>query len=227
MCPMPVPSLEALFVEHVGPSMARHLALLRAVEGLPCQIGLKRGDVRFGDRWTFPVQLLGIEDPDGATWTWSWALPATKVAPPLTRTALELRAWGEDHGVDLFYVPRFGLAGMTGDQIAIVSCGLADAAAFLVAETELGTAFLLFPDLQGQIPTRHSAAFLAEILPEVLTTYTLPDHPAVVRSLLRFQGFRIEEDKGAWQARREDGSRITVSFDSQRRISKLQVQTAG
>lgn len=221
---MKSPSLEDLFVEHVGPSMAKHLALLRAVEGLPCNIGLKRGDARFGDRYTFPVQLLGIEDPDGAAWTWSWALPAAQVAPPLTRAALELKAWGEDRGVDLFFAPKFGLAGMTGDQIAIVSCGLAEAAAFLVAETELGTAFLLFPDLGGRIPTRHSGAFLAEVLPEVLTTYTIPDHRGAVRSLLRFEGYEIREAGDTWEARR-GGDLLTVSFDRQGRVSGLRVRS--
>ena len=223
---MPHPPLDALFLEHVGPSLAKHLALLHAVEGLPCHADLKRGDVRFGDRYTFPIQLLGIEDQKTKTWTWSWDLPAAIVAKPLTRAALDLKAWGEVQDLDLFFVPNFQLNNLSGDQIAILSCGLARSAAFLIMEISLGRAFFLLPDLAGQIPSRHAAAFLSEVLREMLTTYTLPDHRAAVRSLLRFEGYDLDETQAdSWHARRDDGSHITVAFDRQGRVSQLKVDT--
>lgn len=220
---MPHPPLDALFLEHVGPSLAKHLALLHAVEGLPCHADLKRGEVRFGDRYTFPIQLLGIENRKARTWTWSWDLPAGIVARPLTRAALDLKAWGEAHDLDLFFVPNFQLNNLSGDQIAILSCGLARSAAFLIMEIPLGTAFFLLPDLKNQIPTRHTAAFLSEVLREMLTAYTLPDHRAAVRSLLRFESYDLDESQaGTWHAHRADGSWITAGFDAEGRVAQLQ-----
>ena len=222
---MPHPPLDALFLEHVGPSLAKHLALLHAVEGLPCHADLKRGDVRFGERYTFPVQLLGIEDRKAQTWTWSWDLPAGIVAKPLTRAALDLKAWGEAHDLDLFFVPNFQLSNLSGDQIAILSCGLAQSAAFLIMEIPLGTAFFLLPDLKNQMTSRHTAAFLSEVLREMLTAYTLPDHRAAVRSLLLFESYDLDEtEAGTWRARRTaDRSQITVGFDAEGRVAQLQV----
>jgi len=223
---MPHPPLDTLFLEHVGPSLAKHLALLHAVEGLPCHADLRRGDVRFADRYTFPIQLLGIEDQKAKSWTWSWDLPATIVARPLTRAALELKAWGEAQDLDLFFVPNFQLNNLSGDQIAILSCGLARSAAFLIMEIPLGTAFFLLPDLKGQIPARHTAAFLSEVFREMLTAYTLPDHRAAARSLLRFEGYDLDETQpDTWHARRADGNRITVDFDAQGRVAQLQVHS--
>jgi uncharacterized protein DUF6882 len=223
---MPHPPLDALFLAHVGPALAKHLALLHAVEGLPCHADLKRGDVRFGDRYTFPIQLLGVETQQTQTWTWSWDLPATIVARPLTRAARDLKAWGEAQDLDLFFVPNFQLSNLSGDQIAILSCGLSQSAAFLIMETSLGRTFFLLPDLVGQIPSRHAAAFLPTVFREMLSTYSLPDYRAATRSLLHFEGFELDESHAdTWHARRADGSHVTVGFDPQGRVAQLNVET--
>ena len=214
-------SLDALFLEHVGLSMAKHLALLRAIEGLPCHVDLRAGEVRFNSRFTFEAQLLGIEDQQARIWTWSWALPKATVAPELTRSAMALKTWGEEHGLDAFVVPSFKTESLRGDEIAILGCGLAQSDTFLVADTSLGSAYLLIPDVQGQLPTRHSAAFLATVIPKVFSIYSLQDHRTVVRSLLRYEGFELEEqDPSAWKAHRGSSS-VTVTFDAQGRVAQF------
>ena len=214
------PALLDLFVEHVGPSTARHMALLRAVEGLPCHLDLKNGDVRFGSRHTFAGQLLGVETQDA--WTWSWAMPPSVVAPSMTESARTLKSWGEEHGHEPFFVPTFATDALNGDHLVILSCGITGSDSFVAADTELGTAYVLLPDVRGELPQRHPAELLAEVVPAVLSTYTLPDHARVVRSLLRFEEYEIDEtERSTWHARRRDGSRITVTFDRLGRVSAL------
>lgn len=212
-----------LFYDHVGPSMARHLALLQAVEGLPCHIDLKRGEVRFGDRFLFHAQLLGIEDLDAGTWRWSWALPRGVVAPAMTERARSLETWGKENGYEAFYAPSFKTDRIRGDELAILARGVTDSDTFLVAETELGMAYLLIPDVEGQVPLRISAALLAKVIPKVLTSYRLDDHRRVVSSLLRFAGYDVgpASAETLQASRPSDGSRVTVRFDRQGRVSGI------
>jgi hypothetical protein len=223
---MASPPLIELFHDHVGPSMARHLALLRAVEGLPCHVDLKRGEARFGDRFVFNVQLLGIEDLEAAVWTWSWALPEAVVAPALTRMSKSLQAWGKEHGYAAFTVPTFNIGPVNGDELAILARGMTRSDTFLVAKTTLGMAYLLIPNVGRQVPLRQSAASLAEVIPRAVRMYRLQDHRRMVRSLLAFEDYELDETRGTpWQASRNDGSRLTVAFDEQGRVSEVDAYT--
>jgi hypothetical protein len=218
------PSLDELFLAHVGPSLAKHLTLLAAVQGLPCDIDLGRGEARFGGRYTFAVQLLGTAGGERGTWTWGWNLPEADVPRPLVETALQLRAFGESRRLPLFTAPRPDMAPWNADQVAILCCGLTGSDGFLVADTDLmGATYFLIPDLAGQLPRRHAAAFLAQtVLPQLLETFEIAGHRQLLRALLVWEGFAIhQEDPRTWRASRPGGSRLTATFDPQGRITRL------
>lgn len=214
-----MPAIDHLFLEHLGASLAKQTTLLRAIEGLPCDINLTAGRVSFGKRYTFPVQLLGREDGDG-TWTWGWALP--DVPEPLLRAARDLEAYGRQQDLDIFYVPSFQGEAVGSDDLAVLACGISGSDSFFVANTKEGALFLLIPDLGGRIRRPATVLFLSEVIAEMLDTYTLRDPKPALRAYLRFEGYTIdEEEPGRWTARHPRGSSIQLTFDAQGRLAKL------
>jgi hypothetical protein len=214
-------TMNDLFLAHVGPSLAKHLALLQATEGLSSEIDLDEGVVTFGDRLRFEIQWLGSEDEESKSWTWGWAqrpaLPKTLVG-----TSLELKAYGRRERLDVFTRPRFTLDGLTGDTLAILACGLAASESFFIADTEAGTTFFLIPDLKGQIPRDTSPHFVAKVVTEMLDTYEIQEPREALRPYLIYEGYRIDEKTDReWVALHPEGHRLGLSFDSLGRLVRL------
>jgi hypothetical protein len=210
-----------LFLAHVGPSLAKHLALMQATADLPSEIDLDAGEVTFGDRLKFEVQWLGAEDEEAKSWTWGWAQrPALPKA--LVKAALELKAYGRREHLDVFTRPRFALEELTGDTVAILACGLTPGDSFFLADTDAGTTFFLIPDLKGQIPRDTSPLFVAKVVTEMLDTYEIQDPREALRPYLIYEGYRIDEKSDReWVAHRAEGHRLGLSFDSLGRLTSL------
>jgi hypothetical protein len=221
-----MPSFDDLFLQHVGPSLAKHLSFLRAVEGLPCDVDMVAGEASFGGRLSFPVQLLGFEAPSEGSWTWGWAVAEP---PPerLLRDSLWLRAYGERNDLDVFTVESFATEECDGDDVAVLACGLLRSQAFFVAESDDETAYFLVPDLRGQVPVERPAADVAEVIARMLDVYALPQPAAALRPYLAFEGYEIDEpEPRRWIARHPSGSRIALTFDRQGRLVKLKTSSA-
>jgi hypothetical protein len=199
-----MPDIDELFMEHLGPSLSKQRSLLQAVEGLPCDIDLDTGEATFGDRLTFPVQLLGFEEEESQTWIWSWALEEPLGPESLNEAALALKEYGEKHDLELFTVPSFGTEDLSGDEVAILSCGVSGAGSFFAAHTEEDeVTFFLIPDLRGQLPSEKPASFVAEVIEEMMDTY------------LRYEGYTLEEkSRRKWIASHPNGGRLALEFDN-------------
>lgn len=213
-----MPVIDDIFLQHLGPSLARQLALLQATEGLPCNVDLAAGRVSFGDRYTFPIQLLGREDETGA-WTWSWALENTPKA--LLRAAGDLKKYGKRHGLDILYVPSFHSEEIGGDELAVLSCGISGSDSFFVADTEDGLLFFLIPDLGGRIPRPATVLFLSDVIARMLDSYELQEPKPALRAYLLSEGYEIDEASRRWTARHPRGSRIELAFDARGRLAKI------
>jgi hypothetical protein len=214
-------SLDDLVLRHAGASMAKHRALLEAIEGLPCTVDLGRGEARFGDRYQFRVGLLGTEELQDGSWRWSWA-----ETPPLpvevTAAARELRAYGASHGLELFTEPELDVSEVTGDTIAILGCELTGSEAFFSVTEGNTVLHLVVPSLGGQLPAEHPPRFVAEVMAEILETYDLPDHGAVLSGLLTHEGYRVEkEDPHRWLARHPAGHEVSATFDDLGRLTEI------
>jgi hypothetical protein len=216
--------IDDLFLEHLGASLSKQMTLLRAVEGLPCDIDLDSGEAKFGDRYTFPIQILGFEqeeDDEADVWAWSWAFDEDSIPTDLTQAALAIKEFGEKHDLDILYVASYEIEDIGGDELGILGCGLTDAASFFVANTEEDVAYFLIPDLGGQIPDDRPAAFIAEVITEMLESYELEEPQPALRFYLRYEGYTLEEAPGRWTARHPGGGHLTLAFDDQGRLGKL------
>src|SRR5262249_5809565 len=158
------------------------------------EIDLETGEVAFGTRFRFSLQWLGVEDKEANTWTWGWAQrPA--LPDGLTGKARGLRDYGHRENLDIFTRPRIALGSMTGDSLAIVSCGLTGSASFFIVEDGAKATYFLVPDLHGQIPPGASSSFIAEVITEMLDTYELPQPAPALRAFLQYQGFTTDEKR--------------------------------
>jgi hypothetical protein len=219
-----MPVIDELFMEHLGASLSKQMTLLRATAGLRCEIDMEGGKAAFGDRYTFPVQLLGFEGRDG-TWTWGWALE--EIPEPLREAVRQLEAYGEEHDLDIFHVPSFKTDDLGGDELAILACGIMGSAAFFVADMVESVGYFLVPDLGGQLPADRPAAFVAEVIAEMLGTYELQKPAPALRDYLLYEGYDIDKSNPKqWTARHPNGSRITLAFDPRGRLKKLDAKAA-
>lgn len=54
---------------------------------------------------TAPAQIIGTFDGEAKTWLWAWANPS--LAQPLTKDALQVRAYGQAHGIERLIAPEW------------------------------------------------------------------------------------------------------------------------
>jgi len=216
--------LDDLFLAHLGPSLARHVALARATEGLPGLVDMEAGKVAFGNRYTFSVQYLGKQSQrDGVNlWRWSWAPQEEAVPKAVIRDTLELKKYGERHGLDIFYIPCFEAEKIGGDELAILACGLTKSDAFFIAGTEADSDFFLIPDLGDQLSLERPVHFVAEIVAAMLEGYEIQNHKGALRSYLTSESYEIDEQSSRrWAARNGRGEEITLDFDALDRLAAL------
>ena len=85
--------------------------------------------------WTFPdktatapVQVLGSFMPAKDSWCWSWANEA--IRPELCRDAETVRAWGEEHGLEVLTTPQFSADGELAGSLVALAVRLTEATGF-------------------------------------------------------------------------------------------------
>jgi len=137
------PALQALFERHVASSFDKQLFLARLIGDLRWEFDLDAGTITFGDRYTWPIQVLGIVSEATGTWLWAWAITATPVPPLVLKVAEAVRRLGASKGIPELIEAELPGGDATGTMLSMVASGVFRANAFYRASYPGAAAYLL------------------------------------------------------------------------------------
>src|SRR4051812_1203791 len=91
-----------LVTQHGAASWDKQESLAALIGESEWQLRLRTGQITFGGKHTFPVQVLGSEATQSRTWLWAWANTASGIAEPLLLAARQMRTFGAQNNVKEF-----------------------------------------------------------------------------------------------------------------------------
>ncbi|RZK91815.1 MAG: hypothetical protein EOO62_33970, partial [Hymenobacter sp.] len=111
------------------------------------------GTISFGPDLVFPLQALGTFSHVSETWRWAWVGADPNWPARLLSQAGQLRAYGEQHGIELLSVGEFDATAQDLHAIGAIASGLFGASGYYLANYGQGTLVLtLQSELIDQVP---------------------------------------------------------------------------
>jgi hypothetical protein len=211
-----------LLSEHIGAACARQLTFADFLGERNWSVDIGTGKVGFGDDLEYPIQLLGSESHISDTWLWSWANEHIDPAPETMAAGAQLRALGEQSGIEELAAPNFSLDAADGHTIAAVASGIYGRCCYYRGPYDGGALFFLVTNVPDSMFAPVSPERAITALTQVISIFDV-DHWQMARSFLTSQGFNLREDPQAIAASR-DGGTMTLSFDELGRLTGMDGQ---
>lgn len=212
--------LTQLITQHGAASWDKQMCLSDAIGDGDWQLSLSEGQITFGGRQSFPVQVLGSEGDAAGTWLWAWANTESNLPPTLVQAAEQMRAFGEQERVAEFVAPEINLEDADGHKLSAIACGVCGADAYYRGPYAGGAVFLLLtaPTLRrfaDDTPMR-----FIRIFTEFISAVSC-DHRSALAAYAAYKGFACQSVAGADTVRLPAGAEVRAEFDAQDRLAKL------
>lgn len=188
------PNLANLFHLHVATSLDRYTHLLEIAQGQPWKYQAETGRLVFGEGLSFQAQVLGYEAMDSQSWLWAWAQTGIPLPETQIKSACSLKSFGEKKDVPEFVSPQCPLSAVTGEQIAMVACGLFNAQAYFRGPYAGGAMLLLIQDTQFPTSQTSPTERVLSTFPRVVFSFEIHHKRAFMAYLNHYHLESFEEN---------------------------------
>lgn len=210
---------QRLLSRHIGSAFARQLAFAEIVGKLDWSVDLDQGTIGFGDRLSFPCQLLGSQSNGDGSWLWSWANEAAGFPAGVMQSAIQMKEFGAREGIAELFEPQFVSDVAYGETIALVATGMNSGTCYYRGPYRGGAAFLLVMNVPPVVTQPADSARILSVIPNVISQWEV-DHAEMIDSFLKQQGFHLERNGSELTATRGN-DQIRIGFDNLGRMAKL------
>jgi hypothetical protein len=212
-----------LFTTHVGASLGKQLALTDYLGERGWEVDIHSGTIDFGEKGTFPIQVLGSESEIDWTWLWAWANDelAGRVPDRTLDAARRVRDYGQQHDIPELVAAELDLDEVDGHTLALLCSALCDADAYYRVPYADGAGFFLIHDTPLR-PAPTPAARIKTIISETLALWPIEPRP-MIEAYLKQEGFTCARAKNRLRARAPDGRQVDVTLDSRGRLVEIAV----
>lgn len=210
-----------MFEVHAAYSLDKQLALAALLKNSKgWRFDMERGTITFGEKQSFPVQVLGTESEGDATWLWSWANLESGIPREFQAAAETMREFGKAHGVAELAQPELPLSKTGGDYLSLIACGICKADAFYRGPYAGGAVFLLLQLPENLKPARDSAQRVATVFTELISRYAV-NHRNAFLNYLHFKGYRADSGGCEIVGVSLSGEQVGATFDKLGRLIKI------
>ncbi len=174
---------------------------------------LDEGILKINNDLALPFQALGTQSDNTLTWLWAWSEEHAEVRPEQIRTALMLKEWGVENGVEAFCRPEVDIVQADGMMISLIAAEVCKASCYYRDAYEGGAAFVLLSGaaIDRQPPFELSGFMRA--FNDLVSRYDL-NHRNTVLSYFRTKGLPCVENAAMITGKLESGEELRMEFDS-------------
>ena len=213
-------SLMQLLTQHGAASWDKQACLADCIGDGDWQLSLSAGQITFGGRQSYPVQVLGSEADADGTWLWAWANTESNLPPNLVQAAAQMQAFGEQQRVAELVAPTLNLEDAAGHTLSMISCGVCGADAYYRGPYAGGAVFLLLeaPALRryaDDTPTRFIRVFT-----EFISAFAC-DHRPALAAYAAYKGYTLTAEPNADAITLPAGAVVRAEFDTLGRLAKI------
>jgi hypothetical protein len=185
---------------------------------------MNTGTISFGPELVFPIQVLGTFSHSSETWLWAWANVQSGLPPRLLSQAEQLRAYGEQHGIELLTASEFDATDLDLHTIGCIASGIFGASGYYLANYGHGTMVVTIKsELIDQV-SKNDFARISSSFPQVISTFELHHRPALIHYLTQ-KGYSVTETADTVSAAVDFGT-LTATFDQLGRLANIKGQSS-
>ncbi len=212
--------LKDLFERHAAASWDKQQALTALIGEHSWQLDTQNGVITVNKRPGFPAQVLGTESDVSNSWLWGWANKVSPLPEKLLASARELRAIGEKESIVELTQPQISRDNVDGHYLSLLASGLCNADCYYRGPYDNGAVFVLISAPAVRQKMDDSAAHLASIFSQVISTFEM-DHRSALRSYLQFKRYAVRETPTEMIGRSNRGGELKATFDEAGRVEDL------
>lgn len=194
-------------------------ALAEAIGTANWNVDMGKGEICFGDSLCFPIQVLGTISHAAQTWLWSWANTRSGLSPQVTKLALELKAYGEKHGIPLLSNDSFDFTSEELHLMGLIASGMSGASAYYIADYGQGAMLVTVNSEQIDRHRSNSHLKIMTVFPQVILQYEM-NHRQALEYYLSDKGYAVSHS-GDTLTGKKDSLLIKASFDDIGRLVSL------
>ncbi len=212
--------LTQLITQHGAASWDKQMCLADAIGDGDWQLSLSAGQITFGGRQSFPVQVLGSEADAAGTWLWAWANTESSLPPALLQAAAQMQVFGEQQRVAEFVAPALNLEDADGHKLSLIACGVCGADAYYRGPYAGGAVFLL---LSAPILRRYAddtPMRFIRIFTQFISAFAC-DHQPALAAYAAYKGFALQAGADADTITLPAGAEVRAEFDTLGRLANL------
>ncbi|MBF9221315.1 DUF6882 domain-containing protein [Hymenobacter ruricola] len=183
-------------------------------------VDMAAGTISFGPQLVFPIQVLGSFSHQSETWLWAWDNAQSDLPEPLLAQARQLRAYGEQHGIDLLTVNQFDATPNDLHAIGSIASGMFEASGYYLADYGQGILVVTVESEQIDQGAKHDFARVSTVFPQVIGVFEMRHRPAFIHYITQ-KGGTLSETADTVTATLGT-STLTAHFDELGRLAKLQ-----
>ena len=212
--------LQPLLEEHGAASWDKQMCLADLIGDGGWQLSVSQGQITFGGRQTFPVQILGSESEAAGTWLWSWANNGISPPEAALQGVNQLREFGDRNSVPQFVEPELSLDAANGHLLSMIASGLCRADAYYRGPYEGGAVFLLLNAPQVRQYSDDSPLRFIRIFNEFISAFAC-SHRAAFAAYARYKGYPTDTQGDAVITALPAGAQVRAVFDPLDRLIEM------
>ena len=214
---------QELLERYAALAFDKQLNLYAVIGDRSWSVDMDAGTIAFGPDIVFPLQVLGTFSHASETWRWAWANEQANLPPLLLAQALQLQAWGQQHGVDLLTVGGFDATQADLHLIGAVATGMLTASGYYLANYGAGTMLLTVSSAQIDQQAPPDLARIPHAFTQTISQFELRHRPAFIHYVTQ-KGWTATE--AADTVRATDGTATLVAgFDELGRLTSLKASS--
>ena len=213
-------NLKRYFERYALVSLEKQARLISFLGEHILDLDLDGGTARFSDSLVFPFQVLGTESDNSLTWLWAWAEEQTEVPPNLLLSARQLRAWGENEGLQELTLPAVDLDRADGTMLSLIASEICKASGFYRDPYEGGTLFLLLSGIALDDHLAFDRRGLVLQLADLASRYDF-NHRNALLSYFRARAIPATETGDTVSAELVNGERLVAVFDAAAQVRTI------
>lgn len=189
------------------------------IESNSWQFDMQSGSISFGEKLSFPVQVIGSLSFNDYTWMWSWANSKSEIPEKLLRQSLLLKELGQKKNIEELTNAHFDVDSGFEHKIGMIASGVFDSKSYYCANYGQGTLVLTIDSNKIPDVNPEKIENIVKYFPQLINSVEL-NHKSALINYFFDKEIMIKEEENTVLGLK-NGKLISARFDDSSRLKKI------